>query len=158
MRCERIQELILTEYADRVLDEKSMSEVDSHIRSCALCKEFQRLAEKTALRPFRGIRRAEPPSYIWERVKQGISAEEPGSPGIGLGSIPEKIFLWLGRIPKPAVAFAAAAAVIVAVLIARPIAQTRAANEYLAEQIDFMMQLDAGDVNGNGNFLSVMDV
>lgn len=145
MRCERVQELILTDYTDRALDEKLAREIDEHIRSCDACREFKRAAGESAVQPFRAARSAEAPSYIWERVKQKIAAETPARVGIL-----DNIFWSLGRIPKPAVAFAAAAALIIAVLIARPIAQTRAANEYMAEQISFMMQADIIEGNGNG--------
>jgi anti-sigma factor RsiW len=145
MRCECVQELILTDYMDRALNEKLTREVDAHILSCAVCREFKRVAEEKASQPFKTVRSAEVPSYIWERVKSQIIAEAAGRT-----DILKNIFWSLGRITKPAVVFAAAAAVIIAVLIARPIAQTRAVNEYMAEQVDFMMQLDIVETNGNG--------
>lgn len=152
MRCERIQELILTDYMDKTLAEKLAREVDGHILSCGACREFKRVAEEKVAKPFKAAQSAKAPSYIWERVKQEIATESAESPGVftGAADIIRNIFWSLGRIPKPAVAFAAAAVVIIAILVARPIAQTRAANEYMAEQIDFMMQADIVEANGNG--------
>ncbi len=135
MRCERIQELILTDYMDRELDEKLVREVDAHILSCSACREFKRLAVQKAAEPFKAVQGAQAPSYIWERVKQEIFAE------------PERRSVIHFR---PVIAFAAAAVVIIAIFIARPIAQTRAANAYIAEQIDFMMKVDIVEANGNG--------
>jgi predicted anti-sigma-YlaC factor YlaD len=122
---------------DRALDEKLTREVDAHILSCAACREFKRVAEEKAVLPFKAAQNVEAPSYIWERVKQSIYAQPE----------PERRLRILFR---PALAFAAVAAMIIAILVARPIAQTRAANEYMAEQIDFMMQADIVEVNGNG--------
>jgi predicted anti-sigma-YlaC factor YlaD len=135
MRCERIQELILTDYMDKELDEKLVREVDRHILSCAACREFKRLAVRKAEQPFKAAQPQEAPSYIWERVKQEIFAE------------PERRSIIHFR---PAIVFAAAAVVIIAIFIARPIVQTRAANAYIAEQIDFMMRVDIAEANGNG--------
>jgi anti-sigma factor RsiW len=148
MRCEKIQELILTDYMDRELAEKGVREVDAHILSCAACREFKRLADRKAAQPFKAAPSVQAPSYIWERVKQEITVEHPGMLA-GAADIIRNIFWSLGRIPKPAVAFAAAAVVIIAILVARPIAQTRAANEYMAEQIDFMLRVDVVEANGN---------
>lgn len=160
MRCERIRELILTDYMDRALDEKITSEVDRHILSCAACREFKRVADEKAAQPFKAVQKVEAPSYIWERVKQKIAAESAERSGAlaGATDIIRSMFWSLGRIPRPAVAFAAAAVLIIAVLVARPIAQTRAANEYMAEQMDFMMKLDIAETNGNGNFFNDTDV
>jgi predicted anti-sigma-YlaC factor YlaD len=137
MRCERIQELILTDYIDKALNEKIVREIDAHILSCAACREFKRVAEEKVVQPFKAVQSAQVPSYIWERVKQSIYAQPE----------PKRHYRILFR---PALAFAAVAAMIIAILVARPIAQTRAANEYMAEQIDFMMQVDIVEVNGDG--------
>jgi anti-sigma factor RsiW len=157
MRCERIQELILTDYMDKELDEKLVREVDGHILSCAACREFKRVAEQKAVQPFKAVpstaASAQAPSYIWERVKREVARE-----GTGRTGILENIFRYLGKIPRPAVAFAAAAVLIIAVLVARPIAQTRAANDYIAEQMEFMVRLDMAETNGNGNFFTDTDV
>lgn len=160
MKCERIQGLILTDYMDRELDEKGVREVDGHILSCAACREFKRVAEKKAVQPLKAVQSAEAPSYIWERVKQKIAAESAERSGVfaGAADIIRNIFWSLGKIPRPAVAFAAAAVLIIAVLVARPIAQTRAANDYIAEQMDFMVRLDMVETNGNGNFFTDTDV
>lgn len=160
MRCERIQELLLTDYIDKTLNEKLSHQVDEHIRTCLKCGEFKSAVINKATGPFRLVRAEEAPSYIWERVKQKIAAESAERSGVfaGTSDIIRNIFRSLGRIPRPAVAFAAAAAVIIAVLVARPIVQTHAVNVYLAEQMDFMMKLDIAETNGNGNFFNDMDV
>lgn len=160
MRCERIQELILTDHMDGELSEKMAREIDEHVRICAKCRDFKRIAAGAAAEPFKLTRTTEAPSYIWERVKQKIAAEGAESSGIlaGMADIIRNIFWSLGKILKPAVVFAAAAAIIIAILIARPIAQTRAANDYIAEQMDFIMKLDVAETNGNGNFFYDTDV
>lgn len=149
MRCQRIQELILTDYMDKELGEKRVRQVDAHILSCAACREFKRIAQEATSQHFKAVRNAVPPPYIWERVKQGIAVEHSGM-FAGPADIVRNIFRFFGRIPKPAVAFTAAVVVIITLLVARPIAQTRAANEYMAEQIDFMMKLDIVETGGNG--------
>jgi hypothetical protein len=62
------------------------------------------------------------------------------------------VFSPLLKIPKPAIAFAATAAIIIAVIMARPATNKYGAYEYLNEQMDFMTSLDLAEANGNGAF------
>lgn len=154
MRCERIQELILTDHMDKELDEKGRREVDAHVSSCASCRQFQREALKRASEPFRLAQAEEAPSYIWERVKRRIAAGAAEEPGLLLNTagLLRRVFSPLLKIPKPAIAFAATAAIIIAVIMARPATNKYGAYEYLNEQMDFMTSLDLAEANGNGVF------
>ncbi len=150
MKCERVQEVILTDYIDKALDERLAKEIDRHILTCADCREFKSIAIEKAVKPFKKVQEAQAPSYIWERVKGRIAADHTVE--TKHSGILKDIFWSLGRIPKPAVAFAAAAAVIIAIFIAWPTDHSRGANAYLADQMDFMLKLDMVEANGNGVF------
>lgn len=61
----------------------------------------------------------------------------------------KEAFLSLARIPRTVVAFAAAAVIIVAVMVAAPVVQRRAVNEYLSDQAAFIADLDEpAEANG----------
>jgi anti-sigma factor RsiW len=150
MRCELIRELIFSDYTDGELGSRFRSEIDAHIRTCAACAELARKVAEEAAAPVRSAARVEPPQYLWERVKARVEAEESARRGAA-GAAGE--LLWrslraLQRVPKGAVAFAAAAAVIIAVLVARPMALTRTADEYISEQMEFVTSLGAQEANG----------
>jgi len=152
MKCERIQELLLTDHMDGELRGALRREVDEHVRSCASCGEFARAALISAS-PLKAAGKEEAPSYIWHRVKERIVPGREARAGV-MRDIAEFIGRSrapLAMIPRPAIAFAAAAMVIIAVLAARPIVRDRAADAYLNDQMSFMISLDAEESNGSGN-------
>lgn len=150
MRCELIRELIFADYTDGELSGQFRQQVDEHIRSCASCAELVKRVREEAVAPVRNAPKEEPPPYLWARVKERIAAEVEQR--AEAGGLVARLLRGLSRIPKPAVAFAAAAAVIVAVLIARPVLNARSADAYISEQVEFMTRLGSPEANGNGYF------
>jgi predicted anti-sigma-YlaC factor YlaD len=143
MKCELIRELVFSDYTDGELGGRFRSEIDEHVRSCASCAELVKRVREEAVEPVRSAPKAEVPPYLWARIRERIASEvEERSNAGGLAGWALRA---LSGIPKPVVAFAAAAAVIIATVIARPIVQTRAANEYIAEEVEFIASLGAAD-------------
>ncbi len=161
MKCERIQELLLTDHMDGELGGALRREVDEHLRSCLACGEFARAAVQVSARPLKAAGKEEAPSYIWHRVKERIASQEGSRTGVmqDMAEFIRGVRAPCARIPRPAIAFAAAAMVILAVLVARPIIRDRAADAYLNDQMSFMAGLGTEEYNGsdNGNFFD-MDV
>ena len=56
MRCERIQELLLTDYTDTEASEALRGEVAEHLASCASCRAFARTVSEKAVMPFKTVR------------------------------------------------------------------------------------------------------
>ena len=151
MRCERIQELLLTDYTDTEASEALRGEVAEHLASCASCRAFARTVSEKAVMPFKTVRPEEPPSYIWQRIRESVvSVPAKRSPSFlpEAAEIIKNVFAGMIRIPKPALAFAAAAMVILAVLVTRPLMQERALNEYLDDQMTFLAMLETDESNG----------
>lgn len=154
MDCRRIRELVLTDLADGELNENMRREVAEHIGSCASCEEFRRTVSEKALGVFRMAHRQEPPAYLWSRIREKVVSGASRRQGAldrfieAIGSI----FSALGRLPKPALVFAATGVVIIALVMARPLIRDHAANIYLAEQAEFMARLDTAESNGNNFF------
>ena len=144
MKCEKIQELILTDYADGELWVESQIEIADHIRACAACRELD-AAIRQKIRPhLKGLIKEEPPAYILERVKQAITSGPIKHIDIfaDIRKMIAHIFVRITNIPRPVVAFAATAMIIVAVMISRPIAEKHTVDQYLDEQISFIAALD----------------
>jgi len=154
MKCEKMQELILTDYADGELDTDARLDVEGHIRACASCRQLEAVMRQKAREPLEHLVREEPPAYIWGRVKQAISSGPVRPYGVfeDARELVGRIFMSIINIPRPVVAFAATAMVIIAIMIAQPIAERRAVDEYLGEQISFIASLDTDDANGDGMF------
>jgi len=154
MRCEEVQELILSDYMDGELGDERRRDVEAHLGDCEACREFKAAAFARAGATLKEAPRADAPSYIWERVKQKIAAQAAERSNIRMSAadLMGKMLSSLARVPKPALAFAAAAVVIIAVILAIPSNGNRGLNDYLGEQVNFMAKLDADDTNGASAF------
>ena len=105
MNCERIQELILTDYLDGVLKEDLKKQLEAHMVSCPHCLEFAKAAKKTAVQVFEHMPRPEVPEHVWSKIESSLSQDSEVE-------FPNKVS-WLDRLqwvftnPKPFVAFMA---------------------------------------------------
>ncbi|MBF0522186.1 MAG: zf-HC2 domain-containing protein [Candidatus Omnitrophica bacterium] len=111
MRCEKVQESILTDYLDAQMNAKQKKDIELHLAGCVQCREFSIAAQKTVIEPFEQAQNATPPSFLWPRIKNAIlSGQEQKE------SFLEKFWLnWKPAfyIPKPAFVFATVAMFII---------------------------------------------
>jgi anti-sigma factor RsiW len=152
MRCERVQELLLTDYADGRLDEALRREVAGHIKDCGACRDFERAVREKAVEPLRRAGKIEPPAYLWERIRREVSAEKRPAVDVygalaGAAATLRRGLEALTRVPKPVLAFATVAMLIIAVALARQPIERRSLNNYLNEQIEFVAGLENGEAN-----------
>jgi len=149
MRCERIQDLILSDYIDGQVDESNRRLVAEHIEGCSACREFEAAVRAKAVEPFKDARKAEVPVYLWEGIRRKIAAEGRTTGVLtGVAMTLRRGLEGLLRIPKPAVAFAFVAVLIIAIVIAQPYFEKGAIDNYINDQVDFMANLDSDDANG----------
>ncbi|HOX53853.1 MAG: zf-HC2 domain-containing protein [Candidatus Omnitrophica bacterium] len=137
MNCEKIKELVLTDFSDNRLDEKTKWQVNQHLDSCANCREFYISVNKVAIDPFKKIEKETPPDYLWYRIKERIGDAKPKPAFSGVFEGLQVFFH-----PKPAFALATIAMVIiVASVLFRPYLRDRELNIYLNDQMDFVSNL-----------------
>jgi len=104
MNCERIQELILTDYLDDQLNPDQKNHIDQHLAQCPVCLDFTAAARKTVVEPFLHSKELEPSSSVWSGIKESILAQEERT----------NVFVsWWKKnqslaLPRPAMAFAGA--------------------------------------------------
>ena len=154
MKCKRARELILTDHMDGELGAERRREIEEHLRVCIECGAFERLTREKIARPFALARNEKPSAYLWEGIKEKIASEADGRTGIFSDAAEgiRRVFSSLLRIPRPIMAFAAGAMIIIAILAAASGSQNRALDEYLNEQAAFIAKLDAGQANGASIF------
>jgi len=99
MNCQKIQEIILTDYMDGQLDDKHKCAIEEHLAHCQHCKEFASIAQERAVKPFINVEKQEVPAVIWDQVKEAIAAR--GKPKTNLIA---EIYQWLSSI-RESVAF-----------------------------------------------------
>ena len=143
MNCEKIRELILTDFTDGRLNEDMQKQASSHLSSCANCQEFAKTVSKIAIEPFKNAQKINPPDYLWYRFKDSIASQKPRPAFSGLFENLQVFFH-----PRPALALATiAVVVIIASLFIKPYLVGKETNLYLNDQMDFVSHLGQ---NGNG--------
>ena len=106
MKCQRIREIILTDYVDGQLNEKQKSLLGRHLTKCQRCEKFSIYAMKNIAGLFTNAERLVPSEIVWRRIKGSIEAEETNKPGVVIGFFDRlKGALY---IPKPATIFVTA--------------------------------------------------
>ncbi|MFA6320309.1 MAG: zf-HC2 domain-containing protein [Candidatus Omnitrophota bacterium] len=147
MNCKKIRQVILTDYLDGEMDAKGKSLIDEHMAKCPVCKSFYLNVKKASEEVFLNAKCANPPEYVWRRIKEGILSEREKKksfvPDIlsGLKSI-----LY---IPKPAFAIAS---VLILVIAIGTMAHFRSGyNRAAAEQLDYFNYLTVSSADASAN-------
>ena len=77
MRCEEIQEILLTDYQDGELSQERKKMVEHHLISCAPCRTLAEAVRKISIEPFS---KAQTSNFsqedIWEKLKERIEGEQ----------------------------------------------------------------------------------
>ncbi|MBF0478959.1 MAG: zf-HC2 domain-containing protein [Candidatus Omnitrophica bacterium] len=82
MDCNKIQDLILTDYIDNQMDEKQKNMIETHLAQCIGCQEFTALVKKTVVEPFIQAERFVPSENVWIEIKDNIMQEQSVKPGL----------------------------------------------------------------------------
>ncbi len=157
MKCEQIQELILTDYIDGRMAPQAKGELEKHLMTCHECLEFARVAKAMAVEPFEKGTREKTPESVWMNIKEELlSQEEQPAPG------------WLDRLrevfhsqfafPRPVAAFAGMCFVVMAVTLVHFSNINRMPAQMSAEQdeVEYMAALSVrSDVPTSGYGTSV---
>jgi len=115
MNCEKIKELILTDYIDNEMNDEEKIRLNIHFARCQGCKEFFETVKNTVVKPFANAKKIEPPGFIWHRVKEAIMAEEQKKSGFVAGIL-EKLKSAF-YIPKPALVMSTIMALVLIVVL-----------------------------------------
>ena len=61
MNCEKIKELILTDYIDNEMDDEERIRLNIHFAHCQECKEFFETVRNTVVKPFSSVKKIDSP-------------------------------------------------------------------------------------------------
>ncbi len=75
MKCKKVKELILTDYLDEQLNEDQKKNIEEHLSSCGVCREYELAARKTVIEPFNNVEKQNPPEAAWHKIKEQIKEE-----------------------------------------------------------------------------------
>jgi len=76
MKCDKIRNIIKTDYIDNELDDLSKAEIERHIDSCNECRRFLQELKNTSINPLRNLQPSEKPDYIWNLVRDRVERRE----------------------------------------------------------------------------------
>lgn len=76
MKCNEIQDLILTDYIDKEADKQLSAEITQHLKHCQACREFLQIAEAAVIKPFESLNREQPGEEVWQNIKSQIDLDE----------------------------------------------------------------------------------
>ena len=140
MDCKKMEELVLTDYIDGVLkDPGILKEVEAHLASCGQCRGLMEEIRSVSA-AFKEAKRPEPSPIIWQRIREKISAA---------GTEKERLRLYFPRLKSPAIAFAAAVALILIILTASRIMPFRA-TAVTPDETGEILSMAGVSENGNG--------
>jgi predicted anti-sigma-YlaC factor YlaD len=100
MNCEKIKELILTDYIDNEMSDEVRIRLNIHFANCHKCKEFLETVKNTVVSPFTNVKKVEPSGFLWYRLKEAIIAQQRKKPGLVTGILERLRPVFY--IPKPA--------------------------------------------------------
>ena len=155
MRCERMKELVITDYSDGEISDALKREVEEHLRTCSACRQFKQEVQKTAIHPFKRVQELKPPASVWNQIKETIALKERKQLDGVFADL--KGFIRHGILTrKPVGALATVVTVIlIALVLARfpfrstevSVTRVNGVNGYVEEQIEFLGSLDSGETD-----------
>jgi len=149
MKCNKVRDILLTDYIDGELDRETSSRVEEHLSGCAACRTFYETVKARTEAPFRDAEDIKPPEGLWERIEAEISRQNAPLQRPDLAEVLSSIF----SLKKPVLA-----AVSILVLIAVFFGGSRymqyrnynLAKDYLDQQVSYLLGADENGENGNG--------
>lgn len=147
MECKKVQDRLLTEYADKELGREENDEVERHLTACRDCREFFEAVQRSAVAPFKEAGAMQPDAAVWQRIQEEIEAERSRSRN-GFWKLADALAPFL-RMPQPVfrAAFVTALILVVVVLAQWPARYADPVYGYLSEQMVFMSGLEAGNTD-----------
>lgn len=84
MNCERIKDLILTDYSDGQISAQGRKQVEDHTAHCASCRSLAQRVLKESVAPFQQLTPARCDDFVWQRIKQKLQEPQPPPAGVGV--------------------------------------------------------------------------
>jgi hypothetical protein len=164
MKCDRVKNLLLTDYHDGCLDRPQCVLIEKHLRHCQDCRDFYAVFLKTAVEPFRGSEESPLPDGLWDRIQSRIEAEGKSRPSAQIKRIFADMKEAAARaivLPRPVFSLAMLAGLLFFfAFYLFPLRQTPQVSEYLSENVLYFAAIpEETAVNGeNDEFGSIIEL
>lgn len=156
MKCEKMKDIIITDYIDGFCTQSEAAEIESHLKECEDCRRFLEAVRNRAILPFGEAGDQKAPDTLWNAVRDRIEERKSESQVISI-----KSFLKHYVFSKPVLSVVSIAAMFALVIFAGNMnfgqktdrSRQQAAEEYLFEAMDYSLENNAGYSSGFDVFL-----
>lgn len=160
MHCNRVQELIATDYMDLELQGAEHGRVKSHIDQCVSCREYYQEIVHVSRIPFRDTPPLSPPEAVWNRIQAVIDSRQPEAPPARHLNWSAALETFLPRLsalmPKPAWgAMAFGMMLLAALVVVRPFEPKPEQQTILGEEFLYLAGIDSGILDEEGEELGM---
>ena len=76
MNCDKIKDIIVTDYLDKEVNEKILRSIESHIKECRSCCQFENRLKLKAVDPFKELKVSAPVNSVWVNIKNNIKHDQ----------------------------------------------------------------------------------
>ena len=152
MNCEKIKELILTDYIDNQMSRQEKMRLDMHLARCQGCKEFLETVKNTVIEPFADAKELVPPEFIWQRIKETIISERQETRSFVAGILGKLRLIF--SIPRSALAMSTITAITLIVMLTATLRfSNKEAREVQSEYSVWSMEIPVSTfLNNDGGF------
>lgn len=155
MECDKIKDWLMTDYLDGELGPAEKTNVESHLKGCARCRDLLEVVRKNTVLPFEGVNEMQPDPVVWRSLQEKILAEKKQRSRWSKQL--KDFFAVFAKIPQPALRMAVVMALMLMVVVITqwPSPYSDPSLAYLEDQMTFLDELGSGNVDlFNGEFNS----
>lgn len=76
MNCQKIREVILTDYIDNELEEKTQTKIKNHLANCPACRNVEKALKAMIVEPLRNSESFNPPAVLWSKIRNKLAQKE----------------------------------------------------------------------------------
>ncbi|MCB4792550.1 MAG: zf-HC2 domain-containing protein [Elusimicrobia bacterium] len=87
MQCDKVRDILITDYIDYELDQDSRKEIEGHLIQCPECLAFKDELINNVKMPFKGKLEAAPPGFIWDKIRTAIEKDGLNAGIVNIGEM-----------------------------------------------------------------------
>ncbi len=144
MKCKQVQEWILTDYLDGEMSLQDKNVLESHLKTCATCREFASAVKKISMEPFQDLRKENPPDVVWSRIKESILFPHEEQEPFWKKFLEGRRESWVFK-PQPAFAMGLVVVLFIGVILGSTSFYQQAKNKKVQEQVEYLAYLMQGE-------------
>jgi anti-sigma factor RsiW len=150
MKCDKIKDILLTDYIDKEAKPAIAREIEGHLAGCKECREFYDTLKEKVVVPFKELRPMEAPENMWDAIKMKIENDSAAEEHPGI------LAIFSSAMPIRRAIFAAASVGFAVILLSGAhvwrLYDRGLSQKYMELQVQYLSGADTDDASDNGGF------